>query len=454
MTAIKFIGDVDEADAILRKLKRRKTANVFCATGPGGGVDPSCSPGGAKAPIPITSDGKYIADFVKGKMPKEAKIVSLVHTKIAYLNPNGIQNNTFHMPLSTQYKTQLEVLKKVLPPGTVIKVVDVKEHHMQAGQKPSGKVWGIAAASEVTPVSAPPVSKVHPVDKPPTTYGELKAGSKYTNSLGHVKEVESVVVEGGVAKIKFKGEEGIANIPTSTKLPKLGEPAATPVPAAPAVKPAVKLPAKPAKSSPWQDMSDLNDSLETKNVIHYKMKPLDGIDYSSRQDIALEHWENNRKKLTQAEISSLRSYTGTTYSSINSAMRQCPPQFECVKGASKTHMDNMESAIAKMPDFKQPIHLERSMSSDEATAAAFLAALRDVKGTDATINFPSFTSTSTSSRSGGTTFRILAKRGISVRSISKFPSEDEVILSPKQKFKVKDIYKNNNGTRFVELEEI
>lgn len=59
----KFVGDQDEADAILAMLELEEepvenewqydpvTGNVFCATGAGGGVDPTCSPGGGKQPF-------------------------------------------------------------------------------------------------------------------------------------------------------------------------------------------------------------------------------------------------------------------------------------------------------------------------------------------------------------------------------------------------------------------
>lgn len=61
------------------------TENVFCPTGPGGGVDPTCSP-----------KGHEMAEHIKKNSPK--KLTALYLDKLKVLNPNGIENNTLKVP--------------------------------------------------------------------------------------------------------------------------------------------------------------------------------------------------------------------------------------------------------------------------------------------------------------------------------------------------------------------
>lgn len=55
---------VDPATVVLAEV----AANVFCPTGPGGGIDPTCSPGGVKAVVRrnggsiVDDGGKVIGD--------------------------------------------------------------------------------------------------------------------------------------------------------------------------------------------------------------------------------------------------------------------------------------------------------------------------------------------------------------------------------------------------------
>ncbi len=116
-----FLNDVEPVKNVTDELREfSRVRNVFCATGVGGGVDPTCSPGGA-----TLHTGKDLHSYLTNHPYCKGKFTALQLQKIEALNPNGVQGGTIYIPgfaskaLADKCK---EPLEKVLPPGTIIKV--------------------------------------------------------------------------------------------------------------------------------------------------------------------------------------------------------------------------------------------------------------------------------------------------------------------------------------------
>lgn len=152
-----------EADPATVQWTDEITGNAFCPTGPGGGVDPSCSPGQSKGPkshapkslpaIPSKApspqaathlhSGDAVAAHVAARNPDNPKaaFTPLLIEKIKALNPNGIAGGIFVTPWvagspagKIKQDAQVEHLKKILPPGTQIKVKQLSGHKIGIGE--------------------------------------------------------------------------------------------------------------------------------------------------------------------------------------------------------------------------------------------------------------------------------------------------------------------------------
>jgi SPP1 gp7 family putative phage head morphogenesis protein len=106
--------------------------NAFCPTGPGGGINPTCSPGGRHtAGAGDLYTGKGLADYLRNNL--KAKMTPAMLDKITQIHPNGIQGGTFHVPASYVHtpsygkqgvQDKIDDLFQVLPAGTIIKSKD------------------------------------------------------------------------------------------------------------------------------------------------------------------------------------------------------------------------------------------------------------------------------------------------------------------------------------------
>lgn len=134
--------------------------NVFCPTGPGGGINPHCSPGGAGGNIVWGHDihtGQGLADLFKHNLQHPMADKALA--KLIHLNPQGVKNGTLYVPypyLSVTGQAQknqekLDDIRKLMPPGTVIKSKDVSMAKL--GAIPTAQP--VAAAPAVAAPSAP-----------------------------------------------------------------------------------------------------------------------------------------------------------------------------------------------------------------------------------------------------------------------------------------------------------
>lgn len=264
-----------------------------------------------------------------------------------------------------------------------------------------------------------------------TKYGELTPGYSYKNTMGQTKTVESVKAYGNAVEVKFVGEEGSAFLHKDTPLPGQTVPHASVTPKAWTPPVQIELPKTPA-----QDFSPhIRDYSHNEEFVKHAVKQLKDVDKDAK--------------------SSIRKYTSSLFEDLNEQMRKCPPLFDCVKGSLKEHMDNIVGTIDKAAPFPKPVFVKRGMHLEPLDLAKFINGLSLMKDASTEFQFPSVTSTG-QPFGGNVQFKIVAKRGLYVKSISHHEHEEEILVSPNQKFKVLDVNPGQYyaGTYFVHLEEI
>jgi hypothetical protein len=177
---------------------------------------------------------------------------------------------------------------------------------------------------------------------------------------------------------------------------------------------------------------------------------------SETDTAALEHHSTIIKALSHDERSAVRWYTGPG-GALNSQMRKCPPNFECVQGVYKQYMDNIQSAIDKVPVFPNPVTVRRGINLHGDTLSKFVASFSGWAANGQEITLPSFTSTSLKHGfSGNVRLEIQARQGLYVQSLSAHKSEYEVILSSKARFKVLEVLPPSGGHtgHLIKLEQL
>lgn len=155
------------------------------------------------------------------------------------------------------------------------------------------------------------------------------------------------------------------------------------------------------------------------------------------------------KKLTAAEEYAVVTYSGDAYASINGAMRKCPPKFECMSGKDKSIMEGVEAALAKAPPLEEPVTAYRGLSDlTPEVMSGLLKELEHCSKSGLPYMMPNIISTTLAPRiavsefgkSVGKTeslvFKIKAKRGLYIESISENAQEKELLQSAKTKYKV------------------
>lgn len=162
--------------------------------------------------------------------------------------------------------------------------------------------------------------------------------------------------------------------------------------------------------------------------------------------VAEESSNNYITTLDKPAKAAIQDYTAEGYSAMNSAMRKCPPDFSCVSGDMKAQIDIIESAIAKAPKFKEPVDVYRGVSPAPHIREALLKTITECKEKGKAFTMPSFTSTSLhpkvatqgtfGSDANSLLFKIKAKSGLYVESITDNPREFEILQSSKTKYKV------------------
>ena len=106
--------------------RKRTTVNVFCPTGKGGGVDPTCGKGGS---------GSFDISGFKSKVGKAAGFTSSQLTKIAAIN--GDSSSTILVPLALNAK-QVAAVKAAFPEHNIKKVNALKIMQKNGGPEKFG----------------------------------------------------------------------------------------------------------------------------------------------------------------------------------------------------------------------------------------------------------------------------------------------------------------------------
>lgn len=180
--------------------------------------------------------------------------------------------------------------------------------------------------------------------------------------------------------------------------------------------------------------------------------------------------------LSDGQKKAVKKYTTQGgYEGLNKGMRKCPDTLDCLSPAQKTQAKELNGAISKAKEtpFDKPRDLWRGMSLPQAQADAFLSFALGNKGKE--ISFSGITSMSgdpgIASRFAGRSqkgkdtvmFRVKAKTGLSVSSLSKYPKEAEVLHGHGQKYRIvgvsKGFFEMPDGRfqgvpKMIELEEL
>ncbi len=189
-------------------------------------------------------------------------------------------------------------------------------------------------------------------------------------------------------------------------------------------------------------------------------------------------WVFEHEALTKVEAdyrADVMQYTGAGYGVINDAMRQCPPDFDCLKGEIALTVNGIEEAIAEAPPFPEPLDLFRGIKLDDAKLEQLTEAMSRAAETGEEIGMPSITSTSVEPRvamsfsveglyvgASPAVFKIKAKTGLSTKTLSTSKHEREFLQSSKTRYKVSkvsnvrftDMLDYDQVVRVFELEEV
>lgn len=172
------------------------------------------------------------------------------------------------------------------------------------------------------------------------------------------------------------------------------------------------------------------------------------------------------RRLTGAEVEDVTSYTRSAYRDVNPALRDADGDPSRVPpGMAKDIIGGLLSAAAKVEKFPEPVMCWRVLNLEDAKMARFLAVAARAASRRDTISMPVFSSTSmnpayvcsrtragddgkhSGATEGGSDGRqkiileITTRTGLPVGAthMSPFDEENELILTPGTKFRVKGI---------------
>jgi hypothetical protein len=350
---------------------------------------PAPKPAAGKAPPKLDSGAALVSHLKEN--PGGIKFTPLHLKKVAYLNPNGIENGAFLTPETSKEDQQahLDHLKKILPAGTKIQKVVVKGYHLDpAAAAPKGKAF----------------------TEP------LKTKTK-TTATG-----EAFGKDIGAAFGESEKGAGVPKFGTGT-----GE----------------------------ETAADKEHYFEASHGVKFAGKGKGSVAAWYRADDILKAQEKEYwPKLNEGERAAIKSYTSGGYAGLNEEMRSCAPNYDCLGAYNKGRMDNLLSAMDKAPPLSQPVNVRRGISIGQGTADKIVAEAEEIRKSGGTFSLPSFTSTSARKPFGGNFgFDILARTGLYVEGHTSVDGEYELLQSPKAKYKVLGTSKKG-GKTILHLEEV
>ena len=236
-----------------------------------------------------------------------------------------------------------------------------------------------------------------------------------------------------------------------------------------AAKPAAKK-ATPEKKSPVR-IEAKNSQYRPGSGMHpndFVRSPDGGISGGMYAPSVERHAESVARNINPELKRAIQDYTSTqspkngyaSYKTVTSAMRKCPPKFNCVAGKAKKAMESIEAAIAQAGPLPEPTTLMRGMKTkDSATLNRMLIAFEKQAAGGKDFQFPSISSTTTHSdvatgfsgvsrldaakkqakdRPKSLVFRIVAKTGLPVdgNGLGVVHGEAEIIQSAKTRYRV------------------
>jgi hypothetical protein len=397
-------------------------------------------------PTPSTKlhTAQGLADHVKSTAAAHGvKFTDLSLHKIAILNPNGLQGGVFYHPhIKNKEVGQVQGahLRAVLPPGTKIVKINFEGKYLKEGKLPQSLAKKIGLTETIGAGFATDDAAQKNLEKLEVTKG--KTGSWLEKAQhSNLTKIEKVVAQAAdelktdpgkqagqqhvdaiAAKASTLAGTTLDSEDTAQILQKLGVP----------LKTTVGLPDPHAAQVP-------------------------GLKQKAAKPMLKAHSEPILASLTAPERKYVKSYTGGGYHTVNSEMRKCPPPpptFGCVGGHAKDMMENIQSALDKAPPFPQPVVVKRGISVSPSQAADMLKAANDLKDVGGHYHMPSFTSTSVAGGFGGNVkFEISARTGLYLPEISNYPHEQEVLLSPKARYRVLGTT-SKGGSHVIQLEEV
>ena len=137
-------------------------------------------------------------------------------------------------------------------------------------------------------------------------------------------------------------------------------------------------------------------------------------------------------------------YTGNGFDNLNTEMRECPPEFECIDGSNRKNLDKIEKALAEAPPLPENTITFRGVSLSDKSTVAMMSAAKECMESGKEFRMPSLTSTSIRPAAAagfgeGVLFRIAAKRGIYVEPITENKEEFEILQSSKTRYRVVEV---------------
>lgn len=435
------------------------------------------------------SSGSGLAGYMKKKFGQEGvKFTQLHLDKIAQLNPDGIKNGTvlFHKAKANG-EEQFEVYKKVLPPGTQIKIVKASKAALQSGAidlqavaskkkaaaVSAGLVGAFGAAQSTQPAATPAVTqgqtaglsaiqklgfdKTKPIG--PMGMGQILKESGLTQA--HLNDpLQKTLVDQIKKGLEKEGYTFKSTVGHGTVLGHLPSGVSTPTSSV----------ATPHTPKVTGAISHTDPSIQKGIPVKFGPTPSSFVVHDAKPgggstSIKPElktHFKENWTKLTKDEQKDIKDYTGHAYKALNDKMLECPPDFDCVKGHLKTRMDNIMSGLAKPTPLPIPVTTNRGFGLSAEKAAALAQEMINTKENGGTVNMPCFSSSSIDKGfSGNIRMHYTLKSGMLIKEISNYKSsdtEDEILVSPKQSFKVHSVVEKPGGDKGVDyhiyLEEV
>lgn len=155
-----------------------------------------------------------------------------------------------------------------------------------------------------------------------------------------------------------------------------------------------------------------------------------------------------RPSLTEAEAKAVRQYTGGGHRPVNDALWAGGSLDEHAQSID----DGLQAALAKVPQFKEPVTVRRGVNLGKSVLEKF----RNAKPGE-TVSFPGWTSTTNKSGTfpGNVEFRIAATHGLDVKGSGDEDTqkERELLLPRGAKFKVHAV-KQSGKRLVVHLEQV